>query len=304
MISAFPKIFAIGTDYISRIFDNEVEVTEKIDGSQFVFGRVKGELYMRSKGQQLYIDNPEKMFFEGMDYIVSIENIIPDDTIFYCEYLKKPKHNTLVYDRIPENHLMLFGASSPLKSFDRDFAAYALDFRIEPVPILYKGKIESVDMLMELLQTDSVLGNCKVEGVVVKNYDQPFLLGGQPIPLMMGKFVSEAFKEVHNKNWKEKSTHRGRWETFKMQFRSEARWQKAVQHLAEKGALENEPRDIGKLIKEIQRDIIEEESGRITDFLMKEFGSEVTRYATGGFPEWYKEELAKRVFNNKEGKRT
>ena len=303
MISAFPKIFAIGTDYISRIFDNEVEVTEKIDGSQLVFGKVRGELYMRSKGQQLYIDNPEKMFLEGMEYVASISGRLPDDTIFYCEYLKKPKHNTLAYERVPKNHLMLFGVSSALKNFNRDFATCADDLEIEHVPILYKGTIENVDMLLELLETDSVLGNCKVEGVIVKNYDQPFLLGGQPIPLMMGKYVSEAFKEVHNKNWKEKSTHRGRWETFKMQFRSEARWQKAVQHLAEKGELENEPRDIGKLIKEIQRDVMEEESERISGFLMSEFGVEIKRYATGGFPEWYKETLAKRAFGNEKRSR-
>ena len=135
MISAFPKIFAIGTDYISRIFDNEVEVTEKIDGSQFVFGRVKGELYMRSKGQQLYIDNPEKMFREGMEYVASIEDRLPDDTIFYCEYLKKPKHNTLAYERVPKNHLMLFGISSSVKNFERDFVGYADAIEIETVPI-------------------------------------------------------------------------------------------------------------------------------------------------------------------------
>jgi len=49
LINAFPKIFAIGTDYISNIFDDEVEITEKIDGSQFAFGKVNGELFMRIK---------------------------------------------------------------------------------------------------------------------------------------------------------------------------------------------------------------------------------------------------------------
>jgi len=49
MISAFPKIFTLGTDYISDIFKEEVEITEKIDGSQISFGKIEGELYMRSK---------------------------------------------------------------------------------------------------------------------------------------------------------------------------------------------------------------------------------------------------------------
>lgn len=52
MISAFPKIFAIGTKYIDSIFDNEVEITEKVDGSQFAFGKIDGEVYCRSKGNQ------------------------------------------------------------------------------------------------------------------------------------------------------------------------------------------------------------------------------------------------------------
>ena len=32
MLTAFPKIFAIGTDYIKDIFEEEVEITEKLDG--------------------------------------------------------------------------------------------------------------------------------------------------------------------------------------------------------------------------------------------------------------------------------
>lgn len=42
MIKAFPKIFALGTQYTEGIFDSEVEITEKIDGSQFNFGKIEG----------------------------------------------------------------------------------------------------------------------------------------------------------------------------------------------------------------------------------------------------------------------
>jgi len=107
VITAFPKIFAIGTDYIRDIFCEEVEVTEKIDGSQFAFGRVNGELYLRSKGAQLYTENPEKMFAEAIAYVGQIQDRLPEGMIFYAEYLKKPKHNTLKYERVPKNHLML-----------------------------------------------------------------------------------------------------------------------------------------------------------------------------------------------------
>ena len=54
MLTEFPKIFSLGTKYIVDIFDSPVEVTEKLDGSQFTFAKVNDILYYRSKGQMLY----------------------------------------------------------------------------------------------------------------------------------------------------------------------------------------------------------------------------------------------------------
>jgi len=296
MISAYPKIFTIGTDYIMDIFKEPVEITEKVDGSQFVFGKIEYELYIRSKGQQLFPEAPQSMFKDGIDYVVSIQDKLPNNIIFYCEYLQKPKHNVLKYNRTPKNHLIMFGASTPLKSFDRDFARHADLLDIEVVPVIFQGIINNPEELLSMLNTDSVLGDTTVEGIVVKNYDRPFLLGGQPIPLMAGKFVSEKFKEVHNKEWKQSHTTSGRWDVFKSRFRSEARWQKAVQHLREQGLLQNEPRDIGQLIKEIQADIEAEEIETIKTFLWEEFGKEILRTSIKGFPEWYKEQLLHNSF--------
>ena len=75
--------------------------------------------------------------------------------------------------------------------------------------------------------------------------------------------------------------------------------QKAVQHLAEKGELTNSPTDIGNLLKEIKNDITAEEMDIIKEFLFKEFGQELLRHACGGFPEWYKQQLVERSFENK-----
>ena len=116
------------------------------------------------------------------------------------------------------------------------------------------------------------------------------------MPLMMGKFVSENFKEVNQKTWKGEHTGKGKWELFCEAYRTPARWNKAIQHLADIGELENSPRDIGKLIKEIQRDITEEEKQTIMEFLFREFGNEVLRKSIAGFPEYYKEKLAERSF--------
>jgi len=300
-ISAFPKIFAIGSDYIADIFKDDVEVSEKVDGSMWCWGRVNGEFHMRSKGKEQFSGAVDKMFQEAADYVSGVD--LPDDVIFYGEYLRKPKHNTLSYDRTPKNHIALFGASTPGGTFVSEYAELAdlaASIGLDAVPLLYRGKVESVDQLQELLATDSYLGGTKIEGVVVKNFARPFLLGGQPIPVMCGKYVSEAFKEVHQKGWSSENTARGKWDVFKDSFRTEARWEKAIQHLRDDGRLENAPRDIGPLIKEIQRDITDEEIDAVKDVLWREFGGDLLRKSIAGFPEFYKERLAASAFAGSE----
>lgn len=295
MIKAFPKIFTIGTDYIKDIFLDEVEISEKLDGSQLDFGKIDNILYFRSKGKQLFPEVPEKMFIEGVDYILSIQDKLPNNMIFFCEYLKKSKHNSLTYGRIPKNHLMLFAVSGTDEKFYDNHHDYAKELDIEPANIFFKGKINNPEEIIAFLDNDSFLGNCKIEGMVVKNYQRPFLLGGQPIPIMSGKFVSEEFKEVHKREWKDKTT-KGGWELLINSYKTEARWMKAVQHLRDDGVLENSPRDIGGLIKSIQTDIVEEEKENIKEDLWKLYHKDILRATISRFPEWYKEYLLKELF--------
>lgn len=305
MITAFPKIFPLGQDYISKIFNGPVEVTEKIDGSQFVFGKIDGELQIRSKGTIIHdyaTRNENDLFYPVIQHVLSIQDKLPNSFVFYGETLKKPKHNTLCYERVPKNHFALFAvAEYRSHSFVNTYEGlkyWSNELDTDVVPLIYQGEVESYEFIKELMDDDSVLGGAKMEGVVVKNYNQPFLLGGQPIPVMAGKYVSEEFKEVHRSGWSKEHTGGGRWQIFKDGYRTEARWIKAVQHLRESGELENSPRDIGKLIPEIQRDITEEEKEIIKNFLWKEFGSDVLRTAIRGFPEWYKEQLLKGAFDH------
>lgn len=298
-IKAFPKIFALGTDYVSLIANNEVEITEKIDGSQFAFGKIDGNLMTRSKGCMIFEGENNKMFNIATSYVKSIEHLIPDNTIFYCEYLQKPKHNSLEYERTPKNNLILFGVCDNTDKFIsryEDLLKFGELLDIEVVPLLYKGMIElkNIDFFDSLLERESVLGKVKIEGFVVKNYDQPFLLGGQPIPLMAGKYVSENFKEVHRNTWGVENESKSKWGLFMESYKTEARWLKSVQHLQDKNELENSPKDIGRLLEEVRKDIIEEEKEIIKDFLWKEYSGELLRKATGGFPEWYKRYLITR----------
>lgn len=301
MIPAYPKIFAIGSPYIPNLFKGKVEVTEKIDGSQFNFG-LDGEknLLLRSKGKDIYIEDPEKMFQQAIDYAVSIGEKIKKqfspETFFYTEFLSKPKHNVLNYKRIPKNHLILFAAYFAGIGFVdyKKLKELSEILDIEAVPLLFEGEIKNDEELKRLLTLESGLGGETVEGIVVKNYGQTIFIADQVFPCL-GKFVREQFKERHKTEWKEKEG-KGKWQAFLESFRTEARFGKAVQHLAEKGELRFTPADIGKLLVELKRDLIEEEKETIKVELYKFFADEIFRKATAGFPEWYKEQLLKKAF--------
>ena len=299
MISAYPKIFAIGTSYIRDIFKGEVEITEKVDGSHFCFGKIDSVLQMRSKGQDVYAPIADNMFREAVNYVTSIESKLQEGNVYYCEYLRNPKHNKLAYDRIPLNHLYLFGVSDKTQTYfindiDR-LVNIAGWIGIEPPKLLFSGAVLDSAFLLELLDQTSVLGGPQIEGVVVKNYGIPFLLGGQPIPVMAGKFVSEKYKEIKRVPQQGKDSS---IELFLDGFRIEQRWEKAVQHLKDNGVLEDSPRDIGLLIKEIQRDVTEEGEDYAKEWLWKHFQGSITRRAISGFPEWYKELLLQNVLGD------
>lgn len=292
-IPAFPKIFSIGSQQTERLFQGEVEITEKIDGSQIGFGIIDGELIIRSKGCRIFPETADKMFKKGVEYILSIQDKLSEGVVYYGEYLKSNKHNVLAYDREPKNNIMLYGIVESIDKFHKHaiIKERAEELGLEVVPLLFKGKVETIEDLKSNLDRVSELGKCKIEGFVVKNYNEQLLIDGQVIPILMGKYVSEQFKEVHNKEWKSQSTGKGRWEVYKSQFCNTARWCKAIQHLRDSGQLTNSPKDIGALLREVNTDIEAEEKENIKEFLWDEFGKEVLREAGKGLPIWYKERL-------------
>lgn len=290
----FPKILHIGDAQIASLFDGEVEITEKVDGSQFGFGKVDGRLFCRSKGRELDLDNPDQMFIDGVEYVKTIEHKIPDNFTFYGEYLKKPKHNTLAYDGIPHNHIALFGVynygTKEFYNYD-EISAWAERLGVDAVPLLKRGRATPDEVLSMVNERVSYLGGQHIEGVVVKAYKPWLFLNQIPLSVMSGKYVTEAFKEVHHKNWKAENTGKGRLEVAVSQYRSEARWNKAVQHLRDNGNLTGTPRDIGELIKEVRKDVTDEEKEAIKAQLWAIFGEQFTRAATEGLPQWYKEKI-------------
>ncbi len=295
-MNSFPKIHSLGTKYVRDIFMEPVEITEKLDGSQFGFGKVNGELIIRSKGTILNQSNPDNLFNEGVAYIKSIEDRLPDNVFFYGEYFKRPKHNTICYDRIPKHHIALFGILALPDVFIDNYSEivrWSNYFDIEPIPLLHRGMVYSKDFLNQYMNQVSVLGGAKVEGIVVKNYQRSAVINQDYIlPITCAKLVSEEFKEVHRGRWKDEETKGGKLEQFYNSFRTPARWAKAVQHLKERGELTDTPKDIGALFKEVSIDIEAEEKEFIMEQLYLMFRKDLMKHATQGMPEWYKEQIA------------
>jgi hypothetical protein len=301
-ICSYPKIWNLGHPQLAELLLDDVIVEEKVDGSQFSMMRtLQGELVCRSKGAGIVVDGPDKMFAAGV--AVAKELPLVPGWVYRGEYLRSPKHNTLSYSRIPRNHIALFdvmtGPETYVAAEDKAIIADALG--LEVVPLLFTGRIDSPDQLQEFMQQTSFLGGCKLEGVVIKNYKR-FCRDGK---VMLGKHVSEDFKEIHKTSWtKENPTNKDILTILAAKVQSPARWAKTVHRLRDAGALQNAPQDIGPLLKELHHDIDVETREEMAEVLLKWAMPHVKRAAARGFPEWYKERLMKLQFEADGGELT
>ncbi len=289
-INSYPSIYALGHRAIKDISSSPVVIEEKVDGSQFSMSRNNGVISCRSKGQQIVMDAPEKLFIKAVESVRSLD--LKDGWVYRCEYLNSPKHNTLSYTRTPKKHLIVFDVCTAPETYlsPEEKRAECNRLGIECVPCFFEGVIDITEGFAEtLLQNDSILGGCKVEGFVVKNYSV-FTLEKK---IAIAKFVSSAFKEIHGKEWKKANPSKGDFiESLISDFKTEARWRKAVQHKRESGQLTESPQDIGLLMKEVPEDIQKESEQEIKDRLFGHFWPQIKRGVIAGLPEWYKSELA------------
>ena len=305
-ISAYPSIYALGHKLIHNIFDGPVLVEEKIDGSQFSFTYISDgqqeACFAKSKGAQLDLsnngDNCNKLFRPAVKTMLELagKGLLRSNWIYRGEAVSSPKHNTLAYGRAPNGGLILFDVDDGLSNYltrqhkEEEVAKLGLEI----VPVLHEGIVPDWQELKSFLDKESILGGCKIEGFVVKNYNQ----FGLDKKILMGKFVSEAFKEKHNTEWKKSNPNKADMiENLITIYKHENRWKKAIQHLQEQGLLKGDPSDIGQLMKEISLDIYKEEADNIKQVLFDWGWKHISRGIVRGFPEWYKEELAKGAFN-------
>lgn len=295
---SYSSIYNMGHKAIADLLKEPVYVEEKVDGSQFSFGvDEEGILHVRSKGCEMVVDAPEKMFSFAVEAVKRLKLLLHPGWTYRGEYLRSPKHNTLIYARVPRDHIILFDVEIGECKFLSYAEKYeeALRIGLEIVPLLYQGVVENVEHFRTFLDLDSALGGQKVEGVVVKPVG--YNLFGKDKKVLMGKFVSEAFKEVHSKTWKAENPTAGDIVgILGATYTTPARWQKALQHLMERGVITNAPQDIASLMKEVPADIKHECEEEIKEKLFAFAWPHIARMTTRGLPEWYKELLLKKQF--------
>ena len=236
----------------------------------------------------------DKMFAIAIDQICKIRDLLREGWTYRGEYLQKPKHNTLCYDRVPKGNIIIFD----IDQGDNEYLNYnekmgeSERIGLECVPLIFEGTFDLSQDILALLKKPSILGGTTIEGMVFKQYEMLDQQGN----VVMAKYVSEAFKEMHVKDWKGQNPgKKDVLEAIIESLRTTARWQKALQHLKECGKLEHEPSDIGKLVAEIQLDTMEEGIDYIKQQLFKWALPHIKRGIVRGVPEWYKGLLAQRI---------
>lgn len=295
------SIYALGHKAISSLLTVAVEVQEKVDGSYFAFGlfpeidRGEGPLRMRSKGAPIYKDAPPDMFKQAAATVIKLSeaSLLRPGWMYRGEVLAKPKHHTLAYDRAPNEGIILHDICTAEETFlpyaKLRTEAHFLGLEVVPqLGVFGPGEL-TIDHIRTFLKTVSVLGGQEIEGVVIKPLEPLF---GTDKKQLMGKFVSEKFKEAHSKVWGE-SNPAGKdiIAIISSKYAVQGRWQKALQHLKEAGKITNTPQDIGLLIKEVLFDVLKEEADAMKDLLFRWAWPHISRGLTRNLPLWYKDHL-------------
>ena len=302
----YPKVLSLGQPLVAEIFDNPVEITEKVDGSQC---RIQLTEDIAKCGSKNMTPADGKMFELAHEQANRIWHgdvwcKYGDNVTLFMEFLNKEKHNVLIYSRVPLNNLYLFGAmvdDRHLKTEELLELANKLD--IEPPHVIASEiTINDQDDLTEYLKTPSVLGNTILEGVVIKNYHNsyPALLAstqaffGYPLA---GKLVRDDFKERLNKEWSGKRQRETPLAKVTKEFLTEARFNKAIQHLNDNGEITYEMRDLKGIIPEFYRDLIEEEHDEIVKLAMVDFWPHLRKRCDGYVVKTWKQYLIDKQFD-------
>ena len=327
IIKRYSKIHVLGHRLLTYLFDDVVEISEKVDGSLFRAMLNRGGLFevgtkntegldlFKSRIEMTQSNNKHDMFDLAVEQAeklklkleIYLNGIGAENMTLYTEYLRNKKHNALTYGRIPLNNLYLFGATylrdNEIYNFQTsDLIKLANHLEIEPPNILFEGKINNQEDLKELLEIESVLSDTKVEGIVIKNYKKSYpgdLLSTEKyvgFPLA-GKLVRDEYKEVQRDEWS-KQKRANSIDGIAETYLTKTRFLKSIQHLRDENKLEFEKRDLAILIPEVLMDLLSEEKENIDKIILSKFYEEFKRRLSDFVVKQYTEYLLNTQFES------
>ncbi len=158
-----------GKDFIASLFDEPVVITEQIDFTSFSFKRESQGFTFWKKNATRPIDKIDRTLMVYYEPAIKYIESLPQDIIeqipfeyrFDCGYMLNPESNTITYNRLPENHLILTAIQIYDQNKDNwsitedanELTKWAEILHIEKPPVIFDGilnagqKLEILDFL-------------------------------------------------------------------------------------------------------------------------------------------------------------
>ena len=302
-----PKIYRLGTSYTSHVLNSKVEITGKLDGSQFrIYKPSEGVLLYGSRNARWDVRKDYNKQFKPvvdlcLEYEDDILQAVPVGCTIFGEYIGKRNKHRIHY--LTDEDLFIF-------NFFYDGIWYPADWISLPFPKvkqIVKDKVMSISDCLDLLKEISpdmythnnlvIPDEERMEGIVIKNYDPDFPSYSE----RFAKLVHPRFKEITSKMFPLDKEETKKESAFLKYALTRQRVEKCVWYLRENDdefALHMNL--MPKLMPLVLEDILREE---IADWLLakkpdvfhfkafkKAIGSKVAHYLGLIIHDWLREE--------------
>jgi hypothetical protein len=289
-VRGYSEVENIWNPSAKQLLGQRVFVQEKLDGSQFAFSREGA----RSKRKELLEGAVPDLFAPAMKWVSENVHRIGRGAVFYCEAIAKPRHNTLTYDFAPDNGFVVFDIEEDGQWLSVGECSMICTLLGVPYAQVFEHAmvLERWDQLEEFLEHESILGG-RIEGVVAKPIDRSILDPHSGRPLLV-KVVRPEFREKNQeaqKEFKRTASLDSQLKDLVELYKTDARFEKAVQRLRDESQIKGELRDLAVLIPEVTRDILKEEENAFKEVLWTAAVKQIRRRVSAWLPEWYKERL-------------
>jgi hypothetical protein len=141
------------------------------------------------------------MFSRGIETVGALKDKLMPGWTYRGEFLGKPKHNALAYERVPAGFVILYDIDRAQEDY-LDPVSLGIEcdrLGLECVPTWIHKGLPPIEELKAWANETSCLGKVLREGVVIKSYGH---FDPHTYKTYMAKYVREEFKEQNSENWK------------------------------------------------------------------------------------------------------